>query len=134
MFKFLSTALLVRYSPFSIAVWKWNASIKSRDKENLTSNFDHFVNLLTFTKFPWKRSKDRFPPRTHCLDYIYNCSRIFWNLGILSDLWTTKVSLFCSSTTDGENKFWKTRLSTWERYNITLLREICFIWSRNDVE
>ena len=47
MFKFLSTVFLVRYSPFSITVWKWNASIKSHDKENLTSNFDHFVNLLT---------------------------------------------------------------------------------------
>ena len=52
MFKFLSTAFLVCYSPFSIAVWERNASVKSRDQEKLTSNFDHFVNLLTFTKFP----------------------------------------------------------------------------------
>ena len=45
MVKFLSTAFLIRYSPFSVAVWKWKASTKSRDKENLTSNFDHFLNL-----------------------------------------------------------------------------------------
>ena len=41
------------------AVWKSNASIKSRDKEKLTSNFDHFSNLLTFMKFPRKHSKGR---------------------------------------------------------------------------
>ena len=75
MFKFLPTAFLVRYSPFSITVWKWNASIKSRDKENLTSNFDHFVNLLTLKnslengrkiKTSWESWLfTNFPPRIH---------------------------------------------------------------------
>ena len=41
------------------AVWKWKASIKSRDKEKLTSNFDYFANLFAFMKFPRKQSKGR---------------------------------------------------------------------------
>ena len=41
MIKFLSTAFLGPYSPFSTAVRKSNASIISRDKEKLTSNFDN---------------------------------------------------------------------------------------------
>ena len=79
MFKFLPTAFLVHYSPFLIAVWKWNASIKSYDKEKLTSNFDHFVNLFTFTnslengrkiKTRWESWLfTNFPPRTHHSNY-----------------------------------------------------------------
>ena len=81
MFKFLWTAFLLRYSPFSIVVWKWNASIKSRDKENLMSSFDHFVNLLTFKNSLENGRKmetsweswlfTNFSPRTHRSNYIY---------------------------------------------------------------
>ena len=48
MFKFLSNAFLVCYSPFSIAVWKWNASIKSRDKEKLTSNLLYILYVYIY--------------------------------------------------------------------------------------
>ena len=46
MFKFLSTAFFVRYSPILIAVRKRNASILSLKKEELISNFDYFVSFV----------------------------------------------------------------------------------------
>ena len=64
------------------AVWKWNASIESPDKEKLTSNFDHLANLFTFIKFSrkwWKGRKIKtnweswlftnFPLRAHHSNY-----------------------------------------------------------------
>ena len=70
MFKSLLTAFLGRQSPLLIDVGKWNASIKSREKEKLTSSFNHFVNNQKI-KTSWDRLLFiNFLPRTHQSIYM----------------------------------------------------------------
>ena len=70
MFKSLLTAFLGRQSPLLIDVGKWNASIKSREKEKLTSSFNHFVNNQKI-KTSWDRLLFiNFLPRTHRSIYM----------------------------------------------------------------
>ena len=70
MFKSLLTAFLGRQSPLLIDVRKWNASIKSREKEKLTSSWNHFVNNQKI-KTSWDRLLFiNFLPRTHQSIYM----------------------------------------------------------------
>ena len=70
MFKSLLTAFLGRQSPLLIDVRKWNASIKSREKEKLTSSSNHFVNNQKI-KTSWDRLLFiNFLPRTHRSIYM----------------------------------------------------------------